>query len=62
MNVEQLERFVMDTIDTYANNPKEYSLEAVKSIIADRFEIHRRSIQGKAPTFNMDDDEGYEEL
>lgn len=49
MNLEQLERFVMDTIDTYANNPKEYSIDAVKSIIADRFEIHRRERARRCP-------------
>ncbi len=41
MNLAQLERFVMDSIDVYVNSPKEYSPEGLKAIIAYRFEIHR---------------------
>lgn len=44
MNVEQLEQFVMDTIDVIFNNPGEYEAEACKSTVAYRFELHRKSI------------------
>ena len=41
MNLESLERFVMDTIDLIFNNPGEYEAEAVKSTVAYRFSLHR---------------------
>jgi len=41
MNLEALERFVMDTIDLIFSNPGEYEDEAVKSTIAYRFSLHR---------------------
>lgn len=41
MNLEALERFVMDTIDLILNNPSEYEAEAVKSTVAYRFTLHR---------------------
>ena len=43
MNLEALERFVMDTIDLIFNNPGEYEAEAVKSTVAYRFDLHRAS-------------------
>lgn len=43
MNLEALERFVMDTIDLIFNNPSEYEAEAVKSTVAYRFSLHRSS-------------------
>ena len=45
MNLEQLERFVMNTIDTIFNNPGEYEAEACKSTVAYRFELYRKSIK-----------------
>jgi len=41
MNLEALERFVMDTIDLIFNNPGEYEVEAVKSTVTYRFSLHR---------------------
>ena len=43
MNLEALERFVMDTIDVLFDNPEEYEAEATKSVLAYRFELHRKS-------------------
>lgn len=44
MNLEALERFVMDTIDVIFTNPGEYTASAVKSTVAYRFELHRKSL------------------
>ena len=41
MNLESLERFVMDTIDLIFSNSGEYEAEAVKSTVAYRFSLHR---------------------
>ncbi len=43
MNLEALERFVMDMIDVLFDNPEEYEAEATKSVLAYRFELHRKS-------------------
>lgn len=34
----------METIDVLFNNPGEYEAEATKSVLAYRFELHRKSI------------------
>jgi len=44
MNLEALERFVMDTIDVIFTNPSEYEANAVKSTIAYRFELYRQKL------------------
>ena len=44
MKLEALEQFVMDTIDLILNNPSEYEAEAVKSTVAYRFSLYRRSL------------------
>ena len=44
MNLEQLEQFIMDTIDVIFTNPGEYEAEACKSTVAYRFELHRKSL------------------
>ena len=46
MNLEILERFVLETIDLILANPKEYEAEAVKSTIAYRFELYRQTLEG----------------
>lgn len=42
-DIEDLEKFVMDTIDLIMNNPNEYTSEAAKSTVAYRFELYRKS-------------------
>ena len=46
MNLDALEKFVMDTIDVILANPEEYESEAVKSTVAYRFGLYRQLIQG----------------
>ena len=39
--IDDLERFVMDTIDEIMANPNKYEEEGVKSTVAHRFELYR---------------------
>lgn len=47
MNLDQLEQFVMDTIDHIFVDPKEHEAEAVKSVVAHRFQLHRGGEESK---------------
>lgn len=42
--IEVLKEFPDDSIDTIFNNPGGYDAEACKSTVANRFELHRKSI------------------
>ena len=45
MDIELLEKFVMDTVDMIYLKPKHYTAEGVKKLIAYRFQLYRTSCQ-----------------